>query len=63
MLVTIVAAHPTVTVVRTPDGQAELPTNWFPTAPTIGQQWNISLDHQVTDDEKIDQLNSYLARD
>lgn len=63
MVVKIIAVHPTVTMVRTDEGQTELPTGWFPTMPVVGQSWTIDLDHQPTDTEKLDQLNDYLVRD
>lgn len=61
--VTIVAVHPTVTIVRTAGGQTELPTEWFPTMPRAGQEWKIAPEHQLTQREQLDQLNVYLARD
>lgn len=63
MVVTILAVHPTVTIVRTPSGQTELPTAWFPTPPAIGQEWSITLDHRPTETEKLDELNDYLVRE
>ena len=62
-IVTIVAVHPTVTIVQTSKGQTEVPTDWFPATPKIGQTWMLTLDHQDTDQEKLDQLNDYLAKD
>jgi hypothetical protein len=61
--ITITAVHPTVTVVTTPDGQTELPTAWFIPPPQPGQVWQIYLEHQPTEVEKITQLNDYLKRD
>jgi len=62
-MVTIVAVHPTVTIVRTPGGQTELPTEWFSTTPKVGQEWTVELQHRANEAEKLDQLNAYLARD
>lgn len=61
--VTIVAVHPAVTIVRTPDGQTEVPTAWFADLPKVGQEWTIELHHTATEAEKLDKLNAYLARD
>ena len=61
--VTIVAVHPAVVMVDTPDGQTELPIGWFPEPPQIGQTWTINLTHESTDQEKIDQLNAYLKKE
>ncbi len=63
MIITVVAVHPTVTIVRTAGGQTELPTAWFPATPSAGQEWQVGLKHQPTDGEKLDQLNAYLVRD
>ena len=63
MKVTIVAVHPAVTVVRTPGGQTELPTEWFSEPPKAGQEWVVNLEHQPSESEKLGQLNAYLARD
>jgi len=60
---TIVAVHPTVTVVRTPDEQTEVPTNWFPSMPKVDQVWEVELKHQPTDTEQLDRLNAYLVKD
>lgn len=62
MRVTIVAVHPTVTIIKHDAGQLELPTSWFSVTPIIGQEWEIALTHTPTDQEKLDQLNSYLVR-
>lgn len=61
--VTIIAVHPTVTIVRTDSGQTEIPSAWFPVTPKIGQAWTIDVTHTATEAEKLDQLNAYLARD
>ena len=37
--ISVVAVHPTVTIVRTPNGQTEIPTDWFPHPPKNGQEW------------------------
>lgn len=63
MVVTIIAVHPTVTIVRTPGGQTELPTAWFPNTPVVGQDWEVTLDHRPTDVEQLEQLNDLLVRD
>lgn len=63
MVVTIIAVHPAVTIVKTPTGQAELPTAFFPEPPKIGQEWTLDFKHVATETEKLDQLNAYLARD
>lgn len=63
MTITIVSVHPTVTMVSSADGQAELPTAWFPVTPKPGQEWIIAVDHLPTDAEKLDQLNALLIRD
>ena len=60
---TIVAVHPTVTVVRTSAGQTEVPTDWFPTPPKVNQEWDLELKHQSTDSEQLDRLNAYLVKD
>ena len=60
---TIVAVHPTVTVVRTADKQTEVPTDWFPAMPKIDQEWDMELKHQPTDSEQLDRLNAYLVKD
>lgn len=61
--ITIVAVHPTVTIVRTDSGQTEIPSDWFPTTPKIGQEWKVDITHVATEAEKLDQLNAYLVRD
>ena len=61
--ITIVAVHPTVTIVKTPSGQTEVPTDWFPTTPKVDQEWSVALEHQPTEPEKLNQLNAYLVRD
>lgn len=63
MIITIVAVHPTVTIVRQDDGQFELPTNLFPATPKEGQRWSIALSHQPTEAEAINHLNGLLIRD
>ncbi len=63
MRISVVAVHPTVTIVRTPNGQTEIPTDWFPHPPKNGQEWDVTLEHRPTESEKLDQLNAYLARD
>lgn len=61
--ITIVAVHPTVTIIRAPSGQIEVPTDWFPEIPKIDQEWTLNLQHTTTDSEKLSKLNDYLARD
>jgi hypothetical protein len=63
MRVTIVAVHPTITIIKHDTGQLEVPTLWFPTTPKVGQVWTVNFEHQPTDQEKLDQLNTYLVRD
>jgi hypothetical protein len=60
---TIVAVHPTVTVVRTTSGQTEVPTEWFPATPKVDQEWDLDLKHQPTEPEQLDRLNAYLVKD
>lgn len=62
MRVTIVAVHPAITIIKHEGGQLEIPTAWFTTAPKVGQEWELTLEHRPTDQEKLDLLNSYLAR-
>lgn len=61
--ITIVAVHPTVTIIRTPSGQTEVPTEWFPETPKVDQEWSLNVQHTTTDTEKLSKLNDYLARD
>jgi len=61
--VRIIAVHPTTVIVQADDRQFELPLSSFPANPTIGQDWTISLEHETSEAEQIEQLNRYLARD
>lgn len=63
MTITIIAVHPSVTIVRDGDRQLELPVAWFPTPPQVGQEWTLDLHRQPTETEQLQQLNAYLARD
>lgn len=63
MKITIVAVHPSLTIVKSATGQSELPTAWFPSPPKVGQEWTLNFEHEATNPEKLDQLNAYLARD
>ncbi len=62
MKITVVASHPQVTMVSSGEQRLEVPTNWFPTQPASGQTWTVQLAHQLSDHEKIERLNSFLAQ-
>ncbi len=61
--ITIVAVHPTVTIVRSKDGQTEVPTHWFSEIPKVNQEWDLDLRHETTEAERLDRLNAYLVKD
>ncbi len=63
MIVEVVTVHPSVTIVRHGDRQTEIPTTWFPKPPKTGQHWELRLDHQPTESERLAVLNAYLTRD
>lgn len=63
MIVRVVTVHPSVTIVRHDEQQLEIPTDWFPTPPVVGQEWELDLHHQTTDHERLATLNTYLTRD
>ncbi|MBI5466947.1 MAG: hypothetical protein HY975_01900 [Candidatus Kerfeldbacteria bacterium] len=63
MIVQVVTVHPSVTIVRHGAQQLDIPTSWFPTTPTVGQEWELDLRHQTTESEQLATLNSYLTRD
>ncbi len=60
MTITILAVHPSVVVVKGDEGQFELPRAAFPTEPHVGQLWTITLDHEPTEEEKLNDLNALL---
>ncbi len=60
MNVTVIAAHPSVVILKGDQGQFELPRDAFPTEPSVGQVWTINLEHEPTEEEKLDDLNSLL---
>lgn len=63
MNVEVVAVHPTTIVVKAEDRQFEIPASAFAQAPKPHQHWTLTLDHQPTEAERLDQLNRYLRRD
>jgi hypothetical protein len=63
MVLTIVTVHPSRTIVRAGDDQFEVPTAAFPTRPAEGQTWDLQLNRQLHEREKLDQLNQYLKHD
>lgn len=62
MRITIVAVHPAVIIIKYGTGQLEVPASWFPVTPKVDQTWELTLEHLPSEQEKLDQLNSYLAR-
>jgi hypothetical protein len=62
MQFTVVIVHPSIVVCRHEGGQFELPRQAFPAEPQPGQKWDITLDHESTDEEKIADLNALLPR-
>lgn len=62
MTFTILIVHPSVVVCRHEGAQFELPRAAFPVEPKPGQVWNMSVDHEATDEEKLADLNSLLPR-
>lgn len=61
MIVRVETVHPAVTVVVGDGRQFEIPTTAFPTAPQIGQEWNLGLTHQPSSAEQVEKLNDYLT--
>lgn len=63
MEIKIVAVHPSTVIVQQDNRQVELPLSAFLTPPKPGQHWILSLEHQPSEAEQLDQLNRYLAHD
>lgn len=62
MTISVVAVHPTMVIVKSTKQQFELPIDLFPRRPHVGQAWEISLDHEPTEEERISDLNALLPR-
>lgn len=62
MKLTVIAAHPNVTMVESEHQRIEVPTDWFQTRPRTGQTWKIHLEHELSDHEKIERLNAFLGQ-
>jgi len=62
MVVEVVVVHPTVTIIKTESGQREVPTNWWPTPPMVGQHWDLNLEPIKTSADQYALLNEYLRR-
>lgn len=63
MKVEVVAVHPTTVIVLAEGRQFELPLDAFPTPPIPHQVWTLSLEHEASDEERLERLNQYLRRD
>ena len=62
MTITVVAVHPSTVVVKHDTTQFELPPTAFPNVPTVGQVWEITMNHEPTEEEKLANLNAILPR-
>ncbi len=60
MIVRVVTVHPSVTVVTADGRDFEVPTASFPTTPTPGQSWALTLVHQPSLAEQHEKLNDLL---
>lgn len=60
MTISVVAVHPTTVIVKNQKQQFELPIDLFLRRPRVGQVWEISLEHEPTEEERISDLNALL---
>lgn len=70
MLVEVLVVHPNVTIVKTETDpragdvtqQREVPTNWWPMPPQVGQRWDLNFAPMKTSADQYVALNEYLRR-